>query len=320
MKKVLLGSTALVGASLLGAAPVAAAEAPTLSFSGYTRVEVSFVDQDLSTSRGRGYNFKVDDNYLFWSAKGTADNGMTNTASTSIESRAGGNITVDEAKVTLTNQWGSLVMGDDDGADDIMMVGGYALLTAGFGYDGGYTANVQTAGNGLVFASLSGDTGDATKVSYYTPRWNGLQLGASWTPDSGNSFDSGIAGDNDGNNENSLGLGLNYNNKIGDVGIRFGTTYAHASTEAAIPSVAALDDVSAWSIGGTLSYSGFSVGVGHGDNDDSNCTKANTLCDAGDWWDVAGQYKFGNTTVAGGYLTSKATRPALRGGASAPGM
>ena len=127
-------------------------------------------------------------------------------------------------------------------------------------------------------------------------RKHGLQLGASWTPDSGNSFDSGIAGDNDGNNENSLGLGLNYNNKIGDVGIRFGTTYAHASTEAAIPSVAALDDVSAWSIGGTLSYSGFSVGVGHGDNDDSNCTKANTLCDAGDWWDVAGQYKFGNTT------------------------
>lgn len=178
MKKVLLGSTALVGASLLGAAPVAAAEAPTLSFSGYTRVEVSFVDQELSTSRGRGYNFEVDDNYLFWSAKGTADNGMTYTASTSIESRAGGNITVDEAKVTLTNQWGSLVMGDDNGADDIMMVGDYSLLTAGFGYDGGYTANVQTAGNGLVFASLSGDTGDATKVSYYTLRWNGLQLDA----------------------------------------------------------------------------------------------------------------------------------------------
>ena len=342
MKKVLLGSTALVGASLLGAAPVAAAEAPTISFSGWTRVEVSFVDNDLSAGQGRGYNFEVDDNYLIWSATGTADNGMTYTAATSIESRAGGSIAVDEAKVTLTNQWGSLVMGDDDGADDIMMVGGYSLLTAGFGYDGGYTANVARGGIGFtgVFASLTGDTGDATKVSYYTPRWNGLQLGASWTPDSGGSFDAGAASDNDGDRENGLGLGLNYNNNIGDVGVRFGTTYARASTEPNSTTVGASsslsrDDISAWSIGGTLSYSGFSVGVGHGDSGDSNCTKANTLCDQGDWWDVAGQYTFGNTTIAGGYLNneSNATGNAAGGDqvdvytlgvshnfASAPGM
>ena len=57
MKKVLLGSTALVGASLLGAAPVAAAEAPTLSFSGYTRVEVSFVDQADVYTLGVSHNF-----------------------------------------------------------------------------------------------------------------------------------------------------------------------------------------------------------------------------------------------------------------------
>ncbi len=65
------------------------------------------------------------------------------------------------------------------------------------------------------------------------------------------------------------------------------------------------EDIAAWSVGGTLSFSGFSVGVGHGDSGDSNCTKANTLCDRGDWWDVAGQYKFGNTTVAGGYLSNE---------------
>ena len=180
-------------------------------FRAIPRVEVSFVDQDLTTGRGRGYNFEVDDNYLFWSAKGTADNGMTYTASTSIESRAGSTLTVDEAKVSLTSQWGTVVMGDDDGADDIMMVGGYSLLTAGFGYDGGYTALVNTGGIGFtgVFASLTGDTGDSTKISYFTPRWSGLQLGASFTPDSGASFDEGISGqDNDGDSGPNLGLGL----------------------------------------------------------------------------------------------------------------
>ena len=314
MRKVLLGSTALVGASLLGAAPVAAAEAPTVSFSGYTRVEASFSDQDLSTARGRGYSFEVDENYLNWSAKGTADNGMTYGLTAKMEFSAAGTVNPDEAYISLGNQWGTVVMGDDDGADDIMMVGGFSLLTAGFGYDGGYTAQVNRGGVAFtgVFASLVGDTGDATKVSYFTPRWNGVQVGASWTPDSGAQYDDNLGGDadNDGDLENVLGLGMNYKDKIGDVGVAFGTTYITGSTEpnssaASATSSLSRDDISSWSIGGHLTYAGFSVGVGHGDNGDSNCTKANTLCDQGDWWDIAGRYKFGNTTISTGYLNNE---------------
>lgn len=345
MKKVLLGSTALVGASLLGAVPVAAAEAPTISFAGWTRVEASFVDQDLTANRGRGYGFEVDDNYLTWSAKGTADNGMTYTASSSMEFRGAGTIGPDEAKIALTNNWGTVVLGDDDGADDIMMVGGYSLMTAAFGYDGGPSSLVQFAGAGFttIFTSLVGDTGDATKISYFTPRWNGLQLGASFTPDSGAIFDDNISGDpdNDGDRNNTIGVGLNYNNKIGDVGVRVGLTGVRASGEADINSTIsagstlAREDISSWSAGGTLSYSGFSVGMGYGDNGDSNCTKVNTLCDQGDWWDIAAQYKFGGTTIATGYKTGESNTAGVVGSedevnavtlgishnfASAPGM
>ena len=213
MNKVLLGSTALVAASLLGAVPVAAAEAPSVSFGGWTRVEASWVDQDLSAGLGRGYGFEVDDNYLTWSAKGTADNGMTYTASSSMEFTSGSaasRVSPDEAQVSLTHNWGAVVLGDDDGADDVMVVGGYSLLTAAFGYDGGLTSQVARGGVGFTgfFASLTGDTGDATKISYFTPRWNGLQLGASFTPDSGAEFDDNIAGDSDGDGdvENSLGF------------------------------------------------------------------------------------------------------------------
>ena len=321
MKKILLGSSALVGASLLGAVPVAAAEAPSISFSGWTRVEMVMIDQDLSAGRGRGYDFDVDSNYLVWSAKGTADNGMTYTASTSVSTGAGAIVT-DEAKITLTNQWGTVIMGDDDGADDVMMVGGYSLMTAGYGYDGGYTSNVNRGGVGFtgVFASLTGDTGDATKISYYTPRWSGLQLGASWTPDSGAAFDQGAnEPDNDGDRENTFGAGLNYNGKVGEVGVRVGITGVVGSTEpssisASGTSSLARDDISSWSAGGTLSYSGFSIGAGHGDSGDSNCTKANTLCDQGEWWDISGQYKFGGTTIATGYLNneSNATGSAVK--------
>jgi hypothetical protein len=313
MKKALLASTTLVGASLLAAAPVAAAEPPTLSFSGFTRVEASFSDQDLSAGRGRGYGFEVDDNWLIWTARGTADNGLKYVASTSVESRAAGTINVIEAKLNLTDTWGTLIMGDDDSPDDVMMVGGYSLLTAGFGYDGGYSSQVNRGGVGFTgtFASLVGDTGDATKIAYFTPRWNGLQFGVSLTPDSGARGDDNVAGDadNDGDRENTIGLGLNYNQTHGDVGVRFGITGISATTEPAAGTAGIgttnRDDISSWSIGGTLSYSGFSVGVGHGDNGTSNCTVANVLCDQGDWWDVAAQYKFGNTTIAGGRLENQ---------------
>jgi len=314
MKNILLGSSALVGASLLVAVPVAAAEAPVLSFNGWTRVEVSGVDQDLTAGQGRGYQFEVDSHYLTWKAKGTADNGMTYGANISAANNAAGVLSVDEVKLTfgLANEWGTVIVGDDDGADDVMMIGGFSLQTAGYGHDGGYTSNVNRGGIGFTgaFTSLVGDTSDATKVSYYTPRLNGLQVGVSFTPDSGNTFSTGLGEDNDGDFNNHLGVGANFKRTFGDVGVQIGSSMAVASTEPNSTTVGAAsslarDDLSAWSIGGTLSFSGFSIGAGHGDSGDSNCTKANTLCDQGDWWDFGANYKMGNSKIAIGYMNNE---------------
>jgi hypothetical protein len=308
MKKVLLGSTALVGASLLGAGYAAAGEAPSMSFGGWARFEVSGVDQDLTTSQGSGYQFETDSHGFYWSAKGTADSGMTYTASTSTTNAVGGAISLDEVKLTFSDTWGTIVVGDDDGADDSMMVGGYSLLTAGYGYDGGYGSNVNRGG-ALTFASLTGDTGDATKVSYFTPRMSGLQVGASFTPDSGASFTAGLGPDNNGDRQNGLGLGANYIGSFGDVGIKLGATLGRASAEpdsttTSATSSTAFEDVNAWSVGGYVTFSGFSLGVGHGDNGDSLCTTANALCDQGDWWDIAGNYSFGTNKIAIGHLNN----------------
>jgi hypothetical protein len=309
MKKVLLGSSALVAASMLASVPVAAAEAPTLSFSGLTRVEVSGVDQDLTAGLGSGYQFETDSHSFGWRAGGTADNGMTYSANIATSTSAAGDLTIGEAKLTFVNSWGTVIVGDDDGADDAMMYGGFSLLTAGFGHDGGFSSNVQRGGlaGNQAAASLEGDTGDATKASYYTPRMNGLQIGASFTPDAGANFSTGIADDNDGDNYNHLGLGVNYIGTVGDVGIKLAATTAQASTEpnstsASATSSLARDAISSWSVGGILSFSGFSVGMGHGDNGDSACTKANTLCDQGTWWDLVGQYAWGATKASMGYL------------------
>jgi outer membrane protein OmpU len=304
MKKVLLGSTALVGASLLGAVPVAAAEAPTLSFSGFTRAEITLSDQDLSAGRGRGYSVDLDNSYLNWSASGTTDNGLKYTAHTNFDVGSG-DINADEAKLTFGGDWGTAIIGTDDGAGTVMMIGGYSLMTAAGGYDGSHTSatNVGGIGAGIRATSQVGATGDANKVSYYTPRMSGFQMCVSLTPDTGASFNRGLSTDpdDDGDRNNQLSGGVNYNGTVGEIGLKAAFTYMAASDDPA-PSGADREDLGEWSTGFTASYAGFSIGAGYLDHGDSTCTVANTLCDQGDVWDVAAQYKFGGTTVATGWL------------------
>jgi len=74
MKKVLLGSTALLGAALLFAGPAAAEM--EVNISGFLKAEFWGVDQDDKTDE-RDYVFGVDDSEFHVKAKNTADNGLT---------------------------------------------------------------------------------------------------------------------------------------------------------------------------------------------------------------------------------------------------
>ena len=76
MKKSLLGSTAIVGASLLLAGP-AVAQGPEVSLDGYLAFEVWFDDQDTAFDDAQDYYFRVDDAEIRFNAKATADNGLT---------------------------------------------------------------------------------------------------------------------------------------------------------------------------------------------------------------------------------------------------
>ncbi len=65
MRKLLLASTALVGASMLAAPAMAGTPTVSDDFSvsigGNLRFSVLIVDQDLSTGRGQGYKFRSDE-------------------------------------------------------------------------------------------------------------------------------------------------------------------------------------------------------------------------------------------------------------------
>ncbi|MBE9558165.1 MAG: porin, partial [Proteobacteria bacterium] len=245
MKKGLLGSTALIGAAALAAGAAVAAEAPTWKLTGNANFQFYYVDQDATgiaknswvgqetwesetgswtaaegvgvfgagtqDSQDHDWYFGVDEAELQLNVSGTADNGLNYGFKIEINANTTDNTVVDEARLQLSGGWGTVQLGDEDGAEDIMNYGGESLMGATGGFDGDQDDYLYHAGSGVDFlitkgvvsdsltrfvaygtkstdstkitntmnvaapsyASIAGDTSDRTKVSYFSPRFSG---------------------------------------------------------------------------------------------------------------------------------------------------
>ena len=115
-KKLLLGSTALVGAFALAAPALADIE---VTLSG----QVEFVGEaadDETISDGRGYFFAMDSETKI-EAEGAADNGINYSAKVELEVDAdgdGGDVNADETRLAFWGGFGRVEMGREDGAAD----------------------------------------------------------------------------------------------------------------------------------------------------------------------------------------------------------
>ncbi|MBE9555636.1 MAG: porin [Proteobacteria bacterium] len=367
MKKGLLGTTALVGASVILAAAAQAAEAPTWKLSGNANFQLYWVDQDNtsgyikttvfeasvpvdSTSGPKGtytgqdhdWYFGVDEAELQLNVSGAADNGLNYGFKIEINANTTDGTVADEARLQLSGGWGTLQMGDEDGAEDIMNYGGENLMGATGGFDGdqddykfravgiaftkvdtvtpsdfAYFAAVARGASGTKadllgapsYPTIAGDTGDATKVSYFSPRFSGFQVGASITPtpNTGDNFKE------DGEWENHIGVGANYDNSFGDLRVRASLVYSAASwtDQVDLSPKGDIEDISAWSVGGIVNYGPFSLGANYTDNGDSgrvllnfDADDINVTIDSGEssYWDVAAGYEAGPMYFSAGYF------------------
>ena len=119
MKKVLLGSTALVAAGLI-AGHAEAADGVKLSLGGYYRgvAGVMFDDFDGAAAGTeddlRDYVFKQDVEVHF-KGETTLDNGLTVGAVVQLEGQTSGD-QIDEVYAYFSGGWGELRFGDDDEA------------------------------------------------------------------------------------------------------------------------------------------------------------------------------------------------------------
>lgn len=300
MRKVLLGGSALF-AILVAVAPGGASAEMEVTAGGFAAFRAGIFDNEQANQSGRDFEQEAE---IHINAKGVADSGLEYGAKVELLASTSDTAGADEAGIFLQGGWGRVELGDDDGASDQLAV---LAPVVGIGQiNGRYldfvtaasrpSGNVKDTGGGIIKPL---DTDDATKITYYTPRFEGFQAGISFAPEADDQSDGEEVQffDNSGNQEDFVEMGLNYRGEFNDVSVRAGLTMDTADAKTG----SGREDVFAWGLGARVGYQGFEIGGGYNDNGDSNNT-AGTADDDESAWNVGARYQTGPWGVAVSYL------------------
>jgi outer membrane protein OmpU len=343
MKKILLGTTALIGAATLLAGAASAGEDPKVTVGGFSTFEAAYSKSDFDGSE-RKIAFR-NDNEIHFNVAGKTDAGLGYGAEIDLQADISG----DQGTQGSTNSgvtahrtygwlqgdtWGHVEYGSNDGVARTLKVDASNIARATGGIDGDwylfadYNNTAGTPTQGTSFHNAGGATAkfittprltvesgglntfasdvwsNDTKITYYTPRFSGFQLGVSYAPSLSNRGQltnrtdtaTGITGAGDIWEE-----GLNYEGQFDQVGIAAGVTGEEGKSNDSTVGALKLNDIKAWNAGLKLSYMGFSAAGSYGDLSDSfdvNGTKA-------DYWTGGLAYETGPLGASVTYLYSE---------------
>ena len=192
MKKQLLTTTALVAAGLVAFGTPATAKVKG-SVNGFVTSVFGIGENDDAFDAGAqgtgatgGLNSFVSstDSEVHFNASTSLDNGIKIKARVELEGEQSGD-QIDETWMRISGSFGEIRMGAADLPIDTMIMG-YAGHGASVGMNHRFHTGAvfSTPGTVDVTNNTSGSiTGDASSISYYTPRVSGFQVGVSYTPD-----------------------------------------------------------------------------------------------------------------------------------------
>lgn len=320
MKKILLGSSALVGAAALFAGAANAAETPKITLGGFSTFQAGFTSEDNDTNLRAGA-FRTD-NVITVRVNGKSDMGLgygagidllaDTSANADNVASSGGN--AERTFVYVDGKWGKLQGGSDLGVTKTMKVDASSIARASGGIDGDFTYFV-TGTSGQVFATPdlfldygAGQLGDEStqninKLSYYTPRFAGFQAGVSYLFDTttGDKGQNLSRGDNtSGEAENVIVGAINYEGKFSNVGVMVGVTGEYGNAEASTE-----NDLRTYQAGAKFDYMGFSLAGSYGNLGDSLRTKTAGSDSSNYFWTVGAAYETGPFGASVTYLDSQ---------------
>lgn len=261
MKKVLLGTTAIVAAGMIAAPSADAAEKLKVSVGGYMEQWFGYTtsDDEVGTEDNEGFDQKSDTEIHF---KGmtTLDNGISFGINVQLEGNSNPGDQIDESYMIIKGNFGEVNIGSENSSLYKM---NYGPTDFGIGINSGDQSSwVKKPSSiaGSFFRSPFGSTNvepnranDSEKVTYYTPRIEGFQLGVSYLPDS--KQDDNSLPDRDTEVSDGYTIAANFVRDFDNFNIAvsggYGTFTEGASTA---------DDPSAWSGGLKVGFGGFTIG------------------------------------------------------------
>ena len=272
MKKILLGTTALVAAgAFVGAAQAdeMMAEPISVGVGGYYHSALIVAASDDDTDRGHGLQQNIE---LQVAGSTTLDNGIN----VGVRIRITGNDfmgdnNADETEVNLSGAFGRINYGLIEGPAQLMsiwapgnMVGGVKSPWFGAGIAGWTTGAMNE---------------DSIKLAYYSPAFNGISFGVSYSPeDTVASY-----GGRTNNDEGAYGEGIQ--SSIGySVDVMGGSFSANVGYETYTSEDAANDDATATRFGASLSIDQISVGGAVQQRSAYGANGESTLGDVGVSW------------------------------------
>lgn len=263
MNRFLLGTT-VMALGLAVATPAAAAEKIKLSLAGYfsgtAYVRSQDGDDDL---RGHGF---VTESEVHVKGKTTLDNGMEIGFRAEFEleqdNTSGGEAgsdQIDEVNAYIRTAFGQIEFGQQDGAADQLGIFGprVSRITVD-DQDANLYYEDPTTGRRLAREFTTRTdlslTDDYTKIIYTSPRFAGLQIAFSYTPELTKNISGFATGVNNTPNQQSQfwEVAANYTRQLNSVD--FGIYGAYVSGENEAPT-AGRDDVYEWGAGGEIGFS-----------------------------------------------------------------
>jgi hypothetical protein len=184
MKKVLMGTTALLGAGLV-ASPAFAADGIKLGVGGFFKSAYMMVfDDDSEGEIGNERNTDgfFQDAEVHFTGSTVLDNGLEVGARIELEGENAGD-QIDEAWIYFSGGFGEVRIGSDDDA----LANACIVPPGGTGNFSAFSPNqwgANTVTSNVVCSGVD-DKGDAQKIVYITPSFAGFQLTLSYTPNGG---------------------------------------------------------------------------------------------------------------------------------------
>ncbi len=297
---------------------------PTLTISGQTSFNTWFYHNNRTTVAGdaadtaadrRGYGggplFSMDDARLRFSIDGKTDLGLRYGFISVLDGDTSAGNTLRENYIFLDGSWGKFYVGDTYGVLSTMAFGGWDNWCGTKFLDGDFERVVNFTTGAVRSLNLVGDTSRATKMTYMTPRWKGVQLGITYTPRSEHLGEEGVNAITSTSSTkkpfdiNNIACGVNFIHKfINDFEMALSATTVFAHTKSEWKGAPHRKSVGSFAMGSSFSYQDLGFSMEYGNNGSSQQLAGQNLSNAGQFLDFGLSYTWGPTKFGTGYYYS----------------